>query len=161
MRNKLASHIGRPLANSYMPLLLPVQTSRTAQQQNWHNTVQTPNHVTTMQLNKSSHISRLHNTTALFTGAKHHVQTSRTSPLTYRTLTIARSPHRCQYNTYWHTQTLTGRGSDRTHRRSVTGAVLLYSCATILYKTRYQPAIAVSSTEAEFVAASDTGKSIL
>jgi hypothetical protein len=52
-------------------------------------------------------------------------------------------------------------GSDRTHRRSVTGTVLLYSCATILYKTRYQPAIALSSTEAEFVAASDTGKSIL
>ena len=52
-------------------------------------------------------------------------------------------------------------GSDRTHRRSVTGTLLLHSGATILYKTRYQPAVALSSTEAEFVAASDTGKSIL
>ena len=52
-------------------------------------------------------------------------------------------------------------GSDRTHRRSVTGTILMYSGATILYKTRYQPAVALSSTEAEFVAASDTGKSIL
>ena len=52
-------------------------------------------------------------------------------------------------------------GSDRSHRRSVTGTLLLYSGATILYKTRYQPAVALSSTEAEFVAASDTGKSIL
>jgi hypothetical protein len=52
-------------------------------------------------------------------------------------------------------------GSDRTHRRSVTGTLLMYSGATILYKTRYQPAVALSSTEAEFVAASDTGKSIL
>ena len=52
-------------------------------------------------------------------------------------------------------------GSDRTHRRSVTGTLILHSGATVLYKTRYQPAIALSSTEAEFVAASDTGKSIL
>jgi hypothetical protein len=52
-------------------------------------------------------------------------------------------------------------GSDRTHRRSVTGTLVLHSGATVLYKTRYQPAIALSSTEAEFVAASDTGKSIL
>lgn len=33
--------------------------------------------------------------------------------------------------------------------------------AAILYKTRYQKAVALSSTEAEFVAASDTGKSTL
>ena len=52
-------------------------------------------------------------------------------------------------------------GSDRTHRRSVTGTLLMHAGATVLYKTRYQPAVALSSTEAEFVAASDTGKSIL
>ncbi len=49
-------------------------------------------------------------------------------------------------------------GSDRAHRRSVTGTLLMLAAATILYKTRYQQAVALSSTEAEFVAASDTGK---
>jgi hypothetical protein len=52
-------------------------------------------------------------------------------------------------------------GSDRAHRKSVTGTLLMLAGATILYKTRYQQAVALSSTEAEFVAASDTGKSIL
>ena len=42
-------------------------------------------------------------------------------------------------------------GSDRTHRRSVTGTILMLAGSTILYKTRYQQAVALSSTEAEFV----------
>ena len=42
-------------------------------------------------------------------------------------------------------------GSDTAHRRSVSGAAVLYS-------TKFQKAIALSSTEAEFVSASDAGK---
>ena len=52
-------------------------------------------------------------------------------------------------------------GSDTTHRRSVSGMVILLSGAAVIYKTRYQKSIALSSTEAEFVSASETGKMIL
>jgi hypothetical protein len=52
-------------------------------------------------------------------------------------------------------------GTDRTHRRSVTAIVLMLAGAAVLYKTRYQPTIAMSSTEAEFMAAADTGRMAL
>ena len=52
-------------------------------------------------------------------------------------------------------------GSDRTHRRSVTGLVVMLAGGVIAYKSKYQPTIALSSTEAEFTAASETGKTIL
>ena len=48
--------------------------------------------------------------------------------------------------------------ADSKHRRSVTGFAYIYAGAAILYKTRFQKAIAMSSTEAEFVAASEAGK---
>ena len=38
--------------------------------------------------------------------------------------------------------------------------IILLAGAAVIYKTRYQKAIALSSTEAEFVAASETGKMI-
>ena len=50
---------------------------------------------------------------------------------------------------------------DTTHRRSVTGLVLRIAGGTILYKTKYQDTIALSTTEAEFTAACDAGKAIL
>ena len=50
-------------------------------------------------------------------------------------------------------------GSDTTHRRSVSGTIILLSGAAVLYSTKFQKAsIALSSTEAEFVSASDAGK---
>jgi len=52
-------------------------------------------------------------------------------------------------------------GSDRETRRSITGMIILLAGAAILWKTRFQPTIALSSTEAEFVAGSDTGKMTL
>ena len=52
-------------------------------------------------------------------------------------------------------------GSDTTHRRSVSGMIILLSGVAVIYKTRYQKSIALSSTEAEFVSASETGKMIL
>ena len=47
------------------------------------------------------------------------------------------------------------------HRRSVSGMVILLSGAAVVYKTRYHKTIALSSTEAEFVGASEAGKLIL
>ena len=53
-------------------------------------------------------------------------------------------------------------GSDASHRRSVTGSIILLSGAAVLYyTTKYQKAVALSSTEAEFVSASDTGKAAI
>ena len=52
-------------------------------------------------------------------------------------------------------------GGDVQHRRSVTGLVLKLAGGAIYYKTRFQPTIALSSTEAEFSAACDAGKAIL
>jgi hypothetical protein len=52
-------------------------------------------------------------------------------------------------------------GSDRTHRRSVTGLVVMLAGGVIAYKSKYQATIALSSTEAEFTAASEAGKTIL
>jgi hypothetical protein len=50
---------------------------------------------------------------------------------------------------------------DTTHRRSVTGIILRLAGGTILYKTKYQDTISLSTTEAEFTAACDAGKAIL
>ena len=48
------------------------------------------------------------------------------------------------------------------HRKSVTGHVVVCMAGgPVLYKSRLQPTVSLSSTEAEFVAATDTGKSIL
>jgi hypothetical protein len=51
--------------------------------------------------------------------------------------------------------------TDSTHRKSVTGMVIMYAGGAIGYKPKYQDTIAHSSTEAEFVAACDTVKLIL
>jgi hypothetical protein len=48
-----------------------------------------------------------------------------------------------------------------TKRALLTGMVLMFAGGTIGYKTKYQPFIAHSSTEAEFVAACDMAKMIL
>ena len=48
--------------------------------------------------------------------------------------------------------------SDSTHRRSVSGFTYMMAGAAIVYKTWFQSTVALSSTEAEFVAASDAGK---
>lgn len=52
-------------------------------------------------------------------------------------------------------------GSDRQHRRSVSGIAFMLAGAAIFYKTRCQPTVALSSTEAEFAAAADSGKAAL
>jgi hypothetical protein len=52
-------------------------------------------------------------------------------------------------------------GSDQTHRRSVTGLVVMLAGGVIAYKSKYQPTIALLSTEAEFTAASEAGKTTL
>lgn len=52
-------------------------------------------------------------------------------------------------------------GSDKTHRRSVTGIVIMFAGGIIGYKTKYQDTRAHSSTETEFVAACDAAKLIL
>jgi hypothetical protein len=49
-------------------------------------------------------------------------------------------------------------GSDRSHRRSVTGIVVMMAGGVIAYKSKYQSTIALSSTEAEFTAAAEAGK---
>jgi hypothetical protein len=52
-------------------------------------------------------------------------------------------------------------GGDSQHRKSVTGFIIKLAGGCVYYKSRFQPTIALSSTEAEFVAATDTGKAIL
>ncbi len=52
-------------------------------------------------------------------------------------------------------------GSDSSHRKSITGIVIMYAGGTVGYKCKYQDVIAHSSTEAEFTAACDAGKLIL
>ena len=46
-------------------------------------------------------------------------------------------------------------------RRSFGGTVIRLAGGTIAYKSKFQPTVAGSSTEAEFMAAYDTGKMIL
>jgi dUTP pyrophosphatase len=50
---------------------------------------------------------------------------------------------------------------DQTHRKSITGIVLRLAGGSILYKSKFQDTVAMSSTEAEFSAACDAAKSIL
>ena len=50
--------------------------------------------------------------------------------------------------------------NDTQHRKSVTGISIKLAGAAIYYKTRFQPSVALSSTEAEFVAACDAAKAI-
>ncbi len=48
--------------------------------------------------------------------------------------------------------------TELTSRRSVTGLVIFFCCAAIAWKSRVQPIVATSSTEAEFYSAVTTGK---
>ena len=52
-------------------------------------------------------------------------------------------------------------GGDTTHRKSVTGFVIKLAGGSIYYKSKFQVTIALSSCEAEFVAATKTGKVLL
>ena len=51
--------------------------------------------------------------------------------------------------------------ADSKHRKSVSGIVLQIAGGAVLYKTKFQDTIALSSTQAEFSAACDAGKCIL
>ena len=50
---------------------------------------------------------------------------------------------------------------DVSHRRSVSGIAILLAGAVVSYKSKLQPTVALSSTEAEFAAASEAGKIVL
>ena len=50
---------------------------------------------------------------------------------------------------------------DSTHRRSVTGIAIKIAGGAAFYKTNFQSTIALSSTEAEFIAACEAAKVIL
>jgi deoxyuridine 5'-triphosphate nucleotidohydrolase len=52
-------------------------------------------------------------------------------------------------------------GTCRKTRNAITGAVIMVAGGVVGYKTKFQHAIALSSTEAEWVAACDAGKMIL
>jgi hypothetical protein len=52
-------------------------------------------------------------------------------------------------------------GCDHSHRRSISGVIILLAAATVLYKTKFQKAVALSSIETEFVSGSDGGKMLL
>ena len=49
-------------------------------------------------------------------------------------------------------------GGDTSHRRSVSGMAIFLTGASIVYKSRSQPTVSLSSTESEFIAASEAGK---
>ena len=51
--------------------------------------------------------------------------------------------------------------SDRKHRRSMGGIIMMLAGAAVYYRTRLQPTIAQSSTEAEFTNMADAGKAAL
>jgi hypothetical protein len=51
--------------------------------------------------------------------------------------------------------------SDTSHRKSITGIILMYAGGVVGYRTRFQDTIAHSSTKAKFTAACDAGKLIL
>ena len=51
--------------------------------------------------------------------------------------------------------------SDRKHRRSMGGIVMMLAGAAVYYRTRLQPTVAQSSTEAEFTNMADAGKAAL
>ena len=47
---------------------------------------------------------------------------------------------------------------DTLHRRSISGMCLCFAGAPVVYRSRFQPTISQSSTEAEFIAAAEVGK---
>ena len=51
--------------------------------------------------------------------------------------------------------------NDTCHRRSVSGIAITIAGGTVFYKTNFQSTVALSSTEAEFIAACETAKVIL
>jgi hypothetical protein len=51
--------------------------------------------------------------------------------------------------------------ADTRHRRSVSGIAFKLAGCVVAYKTRYQPTVSTSSTEAELLAASDAAKMAL
>ena len=51
--------------------------------------------------------------------------------------------------------------SDRTERRSMGGIVMMLAGAAVYYRTRLQPTVAQSSTEAVFTNMVDAGKAAL
>jgi dUTP pyrophosphatase len=52
-------------------------------------------------------------------------------------------------------------GSHTTHRKSITGVLIMFAGGAVGYRCKYQDTIAHSSTEAEFAIACDAGKMIL
>ena len=52
-------------------------------------------------------------------------------------------------------------GSDKMQRRRMSGIIIMLAGGAIFYRTRLQPTIALSTTEAEFTTTSDTGKAVL
>lgn len=50
---------------------------------------------------------------------------------------------------------------DKSSRRSTSGMVIKFSNGPVIWKSKIQKCVAMSSMEAEYVAASETGKSIL
>lgn len=68
-----------------------------------------------------------------------------------------------QFEDFWNARQLIGScdstwASDQFERRSMGGVILMFAGAAIYYKTRSQPTIARSSTEAEFCNMADAGK---
>ena len=53
------------------------------------------------------------------------------------------------------------QGGDTSQHKSITGSTLFMTGALIMYKTKMKPTVELSSTEAEFVAVSETGKMVL
>jgi hypothetical protein len=51
--------------------------------------------------------------------------------------------------------------TDSTNRKSISGIVIMFAGGAIAHKSKYQEVIALSTTEAEFVAACDAAKIIL
>lgn len=52
-------------------------------------------------------------------------------------------------------------GNDREDRKSYTGVMVMFGSAPVLFISRKQPTVALSTTEAEFIAASETLKELI
>ena len=68
-----------------------------------------------------------------------------------------------KFDDFWNAQQLAGNcnstwASDQFERRSMSGVILIFAGAAVRNKTRLQPMIAQSSTEAEFINMADIGK---
>jgi hypothetical protein len=71
-----------------------------------------------------------------------------------------------KFDEQWNALEITGScdttwASDRTERRSMGGIVMMLAGAAVYYRTRLQPTIAQSSTEAELTNMADAGKAAL